>query len=332
MSDVAARAGASLKSVSRVINGEPHVSADLEARVRRAIAELGYRPDRRARDLASRPYTGRLVGYVQVDAANPWFAAVHRGLEDATRERGVVVVSGSTDADPARETALIETFIEFRVDGIVVAAAEGSDDLLRREIEHGTPVVCVDRQLIDVNCDVVVCDNRAGTRAAVTHLCAIGHRRIAFLGGNRAVWTAAERLDGYREALQDAGLTPEPALEIFDVDQIEHAAEATRQLLGSARPPTAIFAAQDRITIGAVAALHALGRQHDVALFGFDEILFSEQLDPTVSVVAQHPYEMGRHAGRLLLERLSDQSKESSRTVVDAPLRHRESGHIRPVR
>ena len=331
MSDVAAKAGVSLKSVSRVVNAEPHVSADLDARVRRAIAELDYRPDRRARDLAATPSSGRLIGFVQADAANPWFASVHRGLEDATRERGGLILTGSTDADPVREATLVETLIEFRVDGLVVAVAEGSDDQLRREIKHGTPVVCVDRLLSDVPCDVVVSNNRESTRTAVTHLREIGHQRIAFLGGDQAVWTARERLAGYRDALRVTGSEPDTDLEIVHVGDVTRAAEATRRLLAAVHPPTAIFAAQDRITIGAVAALHGLGRQHDIALFGFDEIPFSEQLSPSVAVIAQDPYKMGQRAGQLLLERMSDGSGPGiSRTVVDAPLRYRQSGDIRP--
>jgi LacI family transcriptional regulator, galactose operon repressor len=331
MSDVAARAGVSLKTVSRVVNAEPHVSADLAARVRQAIGELDYRPDRRARDLAATPASGRLIGFVQADAANPWFASVHRGVEDATRARGVLILTGSTDADPVREAALVERLIEFRVDGLVVAVAEGSDELLRREIEHGTSVVCVDRLLAGAACDVVVSDNRDSTRTAVLHLCELGHRHIAFLGGDQVVWTARERRTGYREALRTAGVEPDPELEIVDVGDVSRAAEATRRLLAGAHPPTAIFAAQDRITIGAVAALHELGRQHDVALFGFDEIPFSEQLDPAVAVVAQDPYAMGRRAGELLLDRMADGARPAtSRTVVPAPLRYRRSGDIAP--
>lgn len=331
MRDVATRAGVSLKSVSRVVNAEEHVSADLAARVRRAITELGYRPDRRARDLAAAPNTGKLVGFIQVDAANPFFAAVNRGLEDGLREGGLMVITGSTDADPTREAALVEALIEFRVEGLVVAAAEGSDDLLRLEIEHGTPVVCVDRLLPGAPCDVVVSSNRDSTRSAVTHLCDIGHRRIGFLGGNQEIWTARERLAGYREALSATGRDEDPDLEVVDVDAVDRAAEATRHLLAAAHPPTAIFSAQDRITIGAVTALHDLGRQHDVALFGFDEIPFSEQLSPAVAVVAQNPYEMGSCAGKLLLDRLFDRSMtKPRRVVIDAPLRHRQSGDIRP--
>lgn len=333
MGDVAARAGVSLKSVSRVVNGEAHVRPYLADRVRRAIAELGYRPDRRARDLAASPSAGRLIGFVQVDAANPFFAAVYRGLEDVTRERGLLIIAASTDADPAREAAVVETLIESRVDGLVVAAAEGSDELLRNEIEHGTPVVCVDRILADAPCDTVVSSNRDSTRAAVVHLRDIGHRRIAFLGGDQRVWTARERLAGYREALQANGQDAHPELEIVDVGDVRRAVEATRRLLTASHPPTAIFAAQDRITIGAVTALHDRDRQHDIALFGFDEIPFSEQLSPSVSVVAQDPYEMGRRAGQLLLDRLSGRARaETTRTVVDAPLRHRQSGDIAPAR
>lgn len=329
MGDVATRAGVSLKSVSRVINAEPHVSEDLADRVRRAITELGYRPDRRARDLAATPQSGRLIGYVQVDAANSFFAAVYRGLEDATRDGGSLIIAGSTDADPTREATLIETLIEFRVEGLVVAAAEGSDELLRHEIAHGTSVVLVDRLLPEASCDTVVSTNRDSTRAAIVHLRRIGHTRIAFLGGDQRVWTASERLAGYREGLDASAVAGDPRLEIVGVDDPGRAARATHRLLEQARPPTALFTAQDRITTGAVTALHELGRQHDIALFGFDEIPFAAQLSPSVSVVAQDPYEMGRRAGHLLLDRLADPAgSPPTRSVVDATLRHRESGVI----
>lgn len=331
MGDVASRAGVSLKSVSRVVNAEAHVSPALADRVRHAIAELGYRPDRRARDLAGGPSTGRLVGLVQEDAANPFFGLVYRGVEDATRELGILVVAASTDGDPVREAVVVEALVESRVAGLVVVVAEGSDELLRQEVAHGTPVVCVDRVLTDAPCDTVVSSNRESTRAAVEHLSRGGHRRVGFLGGDQRVWTARERLAGYQEALRAAGLDHDPALAVTGAGETGLAAEATRRLLALPRPPTAIFAAQDRITIGAVTALHDLGRQQDIALFGFDEIPFAEQLDPPVSVVAQDPYEMGHRAGRMLLERLSGRAPtQARRVVVTARLHHRESGDISP--
>jgi LacI family transcriptional regulator len=332
MGDVAERAGVSLKSVSRVVNGERHVSPQVTARVMESIAALGYRPDRRARDLAASPNTGRLVGFVQVDAANPFLAMVNRGLEDATAERGLLVLSGSTDADPAREEALVHTLVEFRVEGLVVVAAEGSDDQLRREVALGTPLVCVDRVIDDLVCDTVVSENLATTHEAVSHLVSRGHRRIAYLGGDVRVWTARERLAGFREGMAAAGLPVLPGLEVLDVDTPPLAAAATARLLRMADPPTALVTAQDRITTGAVQALHAAGRQHDIALFGFDDVPFAAELQPSLSLVVQDPYAMGHRAGQLLLARMADPARPPHQVILDAPLVHRASGEIPPPR
>jgi LacI family transcriptional regulator len=326
MSDVGALAGVSLKSVSRVVNAEAHVSPELAERVQAAIDELGFQPDRRARGLASPP-SARAFGFVQVDAANPFFAAVYRGLEDVSRDHGVMVLTGSTDADPDRERALLEALIEHRVDGLVVAAAEGSDALLGREIERGTPVVCVDRILTDPAGDTVVSDNRDSTRRAITHLHQQGHRRIAFLGGDPNVWTASERIAGYHDAARHLGIEPHVVTHVGRSDLAEH---ATRRLLAERPTPTAIFAAQDRITTGAIVELHASRRQHDIALFGFDELPFAEQLEPSISVIAQDPYAMGRRAAALLLERTAHPDLPPRFEVLPVEMRHRRSGDLPP--
>ena len=159
----------------------------------------------------------------------------------------------------------------------------------------------------------------------------VRHKRIAFLGGNQAIWTARERLAGYRDALRAADLAWDQRFEILDVDSEDASREATKRLLETPTPPTALFTAQDRITIGAVTALHSLGRQHDVALISFDEVPFSETLSPSVAVIAQDPYEMGRRAGTLLLDRLAGRpARRRQPTVVDAHLHLRESADIRP--
>jgi LacI family transcriptional regulator len=331
MGDVAAHAGVSLKTVSRVVNREAHVRSELADRVRAAIADLGYRPDGRARDLAALPRTGRLAGYVQVDAANPFFSAVHRGLEDVARAHGLLLLSGSTDGDPERESSLVATLVEWRVDGVVVAGAEGADELLLDEIARGTPVVCVDRMLSELVCDTVVSDNADAAEAAVGHLLDRGHRRVAFLGGDHAVWTARERLAGYRRAHEARAVPVDAALLRHDVGAVEPAAAATRDLLRGAAPPTALFTAQDRITTGAITALHELGLQDRVALFGFDEVPFADQLRPSVSVVAQDPYGLGQRSGDLLVARLAGGVAGPPQLVVlDAPLHHRRSGDLPP--
>ncbi len=315
LADVAATAGVSAKTVSRVVNGQPHVSAEVEHRVRAAVAELDYRPDRRARDLASGP-SSPLVGFIQVDAGNPFFASVSRGLDDEVRASGFLVISASTDAEGEREAELIGAFAELRVRGLVVAAAAGNDDLLRREADYGTPVVCIDRRLDGAAVDTVVSDNRPASRAAVSRLLERGHERVGFLGGRPEVWTAQERHDGYRDALAEHGIAHDPSREAIGVGDVDAAAAATDVLLDRSRPPTALFTAQDQITMGAVRALRRRGRHHDVALVGFDDIPQATDLDPAVAVVAQDPYQMGRHAGRHLVARLDGTHPAGATTTV----------------
>jgi LacI family transcriptional regulator len=332
MSDVAAHAGVSLKSVSRVLNGEAHVTPALAERVRAAVADLGYRPDGHARRLAREAGRSRLWGYVQVDAANPFFSSVHRGLEDVALEHGLTILAGSTDADPERESRLLASLVEWRVEGLVIAAAEGADAVLREEVAHGTPLVCVDRVLDDLTCDTVVSDNRGSTASAVGHLLERGHRRVAFVGGDTAVWTAAERLAGYREAMAAHGVPVDERLVLTDVPDAAAAERAVEALLQGRPRPTAIFAAQDLLCAGTLRALHRLGMAQRVALFGFDEIPFADLLQPSVSVVAQQPYEMGRRAGELLLRRIAEGTPPGAPVfeVVPTSLRHRASGDIRP--
>jgi LacI family transcriptional regulator len=312
MSDVAAHAGTSLKTVSRVVNGEPHVSPALADRVQDAIRVLGFRRDASARQLAMGA-AGRLLGYVQVDAANPFFGAVARGLEEETRSGGYLLLTGSTDADPAREGLLLETLVEARVAGIVVAAAEGGDELLREEIAHGTPVVCVDRSLAGASCDTVTSSNRSSTREAAAHLFGLGHRRVAYLGGSPRVWTAQERRAGYLDAVADAGAE---ALVVEGLAGRTEAAEAVGVLLGGAEPPTAIVAGQDRLGVGLLELLHERGLQHRIAHVVFDDLPLAGQLDPAVAVVRQDVTELGRTAGRLLRRRLEHHPDAPTTTVV----------------
>jgi LacI family transcriptional regulator len=329
MADVATHAGVSLKSVSRVVNREPHVSEALATRVQAAIEQLGFRRDGSARQLAMAA-SGRLLGYVQVDASNAFFGAVSRGIEDVTRPGGYLVMTGSTDADPGQEALLIETLIEARVAGIIVAAAQGGDDLLREEVRHGTAIVCVDRSLAGEEVTTVTSDNREATARAVALLIDRGHRRIAYLGGDERVWTAQERHAGYLEAVTAAGVELDPSLVILGVGDHDRAAAAARQLLQAAHPPTAIVAGQDRIGTGAIAALHDVGLQHDVALIVFDAVPMADLLDPPVACITQDPLEMGRVAARSLLAQLDGTGASPQTLVVPTGFVDRASAAIPP--
>src|ERR687888_590110 len=209
MVDVAALAGVALKTVSRVVNAEPGVSPELEARVKRAIEQLNYRRDANAATLRRLGGKTQTIGLVLEDVSNPFSSELHRAVEDAARERGVLVFAGSCDEDPERERELIGSFRERRVDGLIVVPASPDHTYLYEERRTGTALAFVDRRARHLDADSVVSDNFGGAIHAVEHLLDRGHRRIGFLGDLLSISTAQERLRGYQQALAAAGVPGE---------------------------------------------------------------------------------------------------------------------------
>jgi LacI family transcriptional regulator len=330
MRDVAALAGVSLKTVSRVINAEPAVSADLLARVERAIEQLDYRPNLTASSLRRSDGKTATVGLVLEDLANPYSAAVARAVEDAARPRRVTVVAGSVDEDPERERALIREVVARRVDGLIVAPTASDQCFLIADRRAGTALVFVDRPPNHLDADAVVASNRSGAADGVRHLLAGGHRRIGFIGDLATISTAAERFAGYVDAVERAGLTIDGAIVRRDLRGGDEARAAVEELLRLPAPPTAIFAAQNVLGIGAFAALRGLRRQFDVALVGFDDFPLADLLDPGVTVVAQDPAAIGRLAAEMLFRRLDGDRSPSTIQVVPTRLIVRGSGEIAP--
>jgi LacI family transcriptional regulator len=330
MREVAAVAGVSLSTVSRVVNGGDGVRGDLVDRVRDAVELLGYRHNLTASTLRRADRQSASIGLIFEDVSNPFFGSVHRGVEDAARERGVLTLVGSSDEEPERERELAEAFSSRGVDGLIVASAVHDSSYLQRERTAGVALVFVDRPPNFLDADAVVSDHAGGARAAVAHLIAAGHRRIGFLGDRPEVFTAAERLRGYRETLAQHGLT-------VDLDLVRHprfrgvdAYETTCELLGGRNPPTALFAGQNLISVGAVRAVHALGRQHELAIVSFDDILLADALDPGLTVVAQDPLTLGRTAAELVFSRLDGYDGPSRQVVVPTQLIERGSGELPP--
>src|SRR5512132_1913097 len=241
MLDVAALAGVGLKTVSRVVNSEPGVSAELEARVRRAIEQLNYRRDANAATLRRLGRKTQTIGLVLEDVSNPFSSALHRGVEDAARERGVLVFAGSCDEDPERERELIGSFRERRVDGIIVVPASHDHAYLYAEKRAGTALVFLDRPASHLDADSVASDNLGGSVKAVEHLIAHGHRRIGFLGDLLSISTAGQRLDGYTKALEDEGIGRDATLIRTGLRSPDAAAQAVEGLLALPDPPTALF-------------------------------------------------------------------------------------------
>jgi LacI family transcriptional regulator len=327
MSDVADAAQVSLKTVSRVVNGEAGVRADTAERVQEAIARLGFRRNDVARALRS-GQVSRTLGLVIEDMANPFYSGIMRGVEQVARENGLLMISGSSDESGERERELVLALCERRVDGLIVVPASDDHAYLLPEMRLGVRVVFLDRPPCGIEADTVLVDNVGGAETATQHLLAQGHRRIAFVGDTPTLFTAAERLAGYRRALERADVAFAERLVRMGLHDSDAAEQATRELLALADPPTAIFTGNNRNTIGALRALPTTDRR--VALVGFDDFELAELLPIPVTVVAASPLDLGREAATLLLDRLGGSDKAPRTLVLPTTLLARGSGEVAP--
>ena len=332
MREVAALAGVSIKTVSRVVNGESGVSADLVHRVEQASRQLDYHPNLAASNLRRAERKTGTVGLMLEDIANPFSSAVHRAIGDAASERGIAVLATSLDEDPARERDVAQAMILRRVDGLVIVPTGTDQSYLRSEILAGIAIVFIDRPPGFLDADTVLATNRTGAAEAVAHLITGGHRRIAFLGDLRKIATASDRYRGYVDAMKAAGLTVDERLVRTDLHTRAAAESAAHELLQlpSEVAPTALFTSQNLVTIDTVRALRRRDLQHLVALVGFDDVELADMLDPGITVVAQDPYRMGVEAAELLFARLGGDRSPSKHRLISTRLIERGSGEIRP--
>jgi LacI family transcriptional regulator len=328
MLDVAALADVSLKTVSRVVNGEQGVRPELIARVEQAVRELRYQPDERARHLRQLATRTAAIGFVMVDVANPFFSSILRGLEDVATVNNSLVFAGSSHGEAERQHRLIEAFVARRVDGLVVVTSGHDLGPLGEEINRGTPVVFLDLEPPQHDCDMVRSDHFGGARAITEHLIAQGHRDIGFLGDDSTVSSAALRIDGFHEAMRAAGLPVHSEwmrAHRLTPAEWEH---LVTELMSEPSRPTALVTAQNFVTLGAVRALHALGMQREVALIGFDDIESGDLVEPGISVVPQQPIALGRRAGEILFERLDGATYAPVHEVMSNVIIPRGSGEI----
>lgn len=317
MRDVATEAGVSVKTVSRVVNSDPVVRPETAARVQAAIRRLGFRPDERARALRTGGQS-RMLGLVIKDLANPFYSAIARGVEEVTRGRSELVITGSSDEDPVRERELALQLCERRVDGLLIVPSGDDHRYLLPELELGVQVVFIDRPPEKIEADTVLLDNVGGARAGVEHLIRLGHRRIALVADDMRIFTARERRRGFYAALADAGLEPDDELVRVDVHDAATAEHVTRELLALADPPTALFAANNRIVTGALRALAAAGLE--LALVSFDDLELADLLSLPVTAVSYDAAELGRRAAELLALRLEGDTRPPQHIVLPTVL------------
>lgn len=328
LEEVAARAGVGRGTVSRVINGSSKVSGHTRAAVEAAVAELGYMPNRAARALAANRNDAIALVVPEPEArffAEPYFSDVVRGVGATLAETDVQLVL--TLAGNERERRRLAQYLSgHRVDGVLLVSVHAEDPLPELLVELGIPTVLSGRRSAAETLPWVDSDNLAGAAGAVRHLLGRGRREIATITGPLDVYGARCRLDGYRQALADAGHAVDELL-IADGDFTEEGGRrAMRELLERRPGLDAVFAASDVMAAGARRELRAAGRRipEDVALVGFDDSVLARHMDPPLTSVRQPVEEMGRTMARLLLARIAGEEGDAA-VVLPTELVVRES-------
>jgi LacI family transcriptional regulator len=320
--EVAALAGVSVGTVSNVLNRPDVVAESTRTRVQAAIKTLGFIRNESARQL--RAGRSRTIGLVVLDVANPFFTDVARGVEDAASESGLAVILCNSDDQQAKESRYLELLEEHRVQGILITPVYGADERLARLQRRGTPVVLVDsRSPSRGQCSVSV-DDVLGGDLAVSHLLAVGHERIAFVGGPMSIRQVADRRDGAVRALErsdgtgnDLYVIETPALNVLAGQQ---AGAALAELPAETRP-TAVFCANDLLALGVLQEMtaHRIRVPENVALVGYDDIDFAAAAAVPLSSVRQPRHQLGRSAAQLLIDETLGEQAHQHRQVVFEP-------------
>lgn len=332
IADVAARAGVSTATVSRVLAGLGGARPETRERILSSARDLGFRPSGVARSLKLR--TTRTLGLVITDIGNPFFPELVRAVEVAARERGYAVLLCNAGEDGEREASYLELLAARRVDGVVIASSGVGQ-------RHATWLATAPLPVVLVNCaspvvplPTILSDNRAGAAMAVEHLLALGHERIGHITAPPRNEAAADRLEGAREAFRRVGRDPAELLVEEGDGHVTGGAVAATALLDRDRALTAVFAYNDLTAIGAVRAIRGRGLHvpEDVSVVGFDDVDLAAYADPPLTTVAQATAQMGRWAVAQLLDRLNGGDGVGHIETVTLPVHLEVRGSTAPPR
>ncbi|WP_231563092.1 LacI family DNA-binding transcriptional regulator [Microbacterium mangrovi] len=319
MREVAALAGVSAKTVSRVFNDDPHVLPETRETVEKAMRELNYVPNA----LATTFRAGRTaaLGVAVPDLVDPFFAAIARAIDEVAAGHGMSTLVTSLGSDPDAEQGIVERLLGRQLTGLIITPVSTDQHWLTRWQDH-TPMVFIDRAPQHLVADSFTYDDVGGSIAAVSHLIDKRHRRIAYIGHDPELVTEVDRRSGYRKALERHGIPYDPDLVVEHVDQRDSAAAAVAQLFELADPPTAVFTSNARTSMPVTAAL----RDSGLAMVGFGDFPMADMLTPSLTVMDQDPARIGRLAAQRIYDRLASPRAEFPlHTVLDVPLVERES-------
>jgi LacI family transcriptional regulator len=320
--DVAARAGVSVGTVSNVLNRPERVAEETRTRVQLAIIALGFVRNEPARQL--RAGRSRTIGLLVLDAANPFFADVSRGAEEAAAHAGLAVILCNSGQDAAKESAYLNLMAEQRVQGLLLTPVDADPIRLSKLVERGMPVVLLDRRAEGAGMCSVSVDDISGGELAVSHLLEMGHERIAFIGGPTTIAQVKDRLQGARNALARAGRDPESLVSIITTSMTVAAGRGAGERLGGLpvkRRPTAAFCGNDLLALGLLQEMirQGLDVPNDIAIVGYDDIEFAAAAAVPLTSVRQPRHLLGKTAADLLLEETQDPQNHIHRQIEFEP-------------
>ncbi|MGV0849129.1 LacI family DNA-binding transcriptional regulator [Mycolicibacterium phlei] len=325
MGDVARLAGVSVTTVSHVLNGTRKVNPETRQRVEAAIEETGYRRNVVARALAAgRTHT---VGLSISALTNPYFATLVHAVERSLSDAGYVLIVGDSHDRIESERRVVDSLLDRKVDGMIVAPAAGSEhSTLPEIIGTGTPLVLIDRGA-DIGCDQVASESFSSARALTTHLLDLGHRRIGVVRGLAGISSTTERFDGYVAALTDHGVDVDLSMVVDGESSTDVAEREVRKLMSLRDRPTALVSMNNAMTIGALKAVRGLGLSipDEVALVCYDDFEWADLFEPRLTAAAQDVDTVGATAVKLLLSRIDGHEDAPQRILVPTTFHHRNS-------
>lgn len=316
-------------TVSRVLSGGKNVRPPVRERVEQAVAELGYHRNENARSLRPGHRSG-LIGVVITNIANPYYADMQQGIEEVATAHSRRILVGNSREDVSLEQQLVADFLGRRVEGlIVVPAGPGPSEHLSAASLSGTPLVLASRAVAGLDADTVLIDDVGGAFQATALLLAEGHRRIAFLGNRNSLFTGRRRYQGFRQAHKAHGVAVVPELLRTGQQDVKSAEKAMLELLALKEPPTAVFSANNRNTVGAIRAIVSVRREspgassaaaQKIRLFGFDSFEFADLSPVPLSIVAHDPRDLGRQVASLLFERIDGTVEGHPPRYIELPV------------
>ncbi len=309
--DIAKKAGVSHATVSRALRGNPLISDETTERIRRLALQMGYRPSAAARALKTN--RSQVLGVVLSSVEDPFFSEILQGIEEAVQDSGYSLFIASANRDPARERKIVQTMVEHRADGVIICSTSFSSEQSSQLLQYGVPLVVINNQAAEDFRYSIYHDDIDGSRQVTRHLIELGHRKIAYIGNSASGRTTLDRLTGFRQEMESAGLAV-PGEFIYETagGGPENGMEAVTHFLALQDRPTAFVCFNDMMAIGVLKALQQAGAQvpRDMSVAGFDNVIFSAYTNPPLTTFEQPKRFIGTEAARLLLDLLSSSSDD----------------------